>query len=109
MLFTVFAMGCLLLQELGFDSIVDSRCGNQHFEVAEEKLADLVVREASFPKLYAVRSTFSRTMFGVNRAIEIQGKQILFVDKAKDKVIGSGTIFIEKKFLRQTGIVDLLI
>ena len=32
---------------------------------------------------------------------------VVIVDKKKDKIIGTGTIFIEKKFLRQCGIVIL--
>ena len=32
---------------------------------------------------------------------------VVIVDKKKDKVIGTGTLFVEKKFLRQTGIVTL--
>ncbi len=32
---------------------------------------------------------------------------IVIVDKAKDKIIGTATMLIERKFLRSTGIVSL--
>jgi len=34
-------------------------------------------------------------------------KVVVIVDKIKDRIVGSGTILMEKKFIRQTGTVSI--